>query len=217
MYASLGFLIPLLLIELWVYIPTNYLFFHLEKIIATGSDHMEIISGNGFNLWTWIYSDQNISSRSPLIGFVSPMQIGLFLFFTYFVAISSRLISLKSISFGTILLYIGIINLGMNVFFTGTHERYLYHCYPFLVIGILSDFNFSKNRTHKNPYKILWFTLLCATIYGAFVFGVLMKTWKEGYFYQTLIAHRITALIHFVYLIVITWFFFQQDARQRIN
>ena len=215
--AASGFFIPLLLIELWVYIPTEYTFFHLEKILATGSDHMEIISGNGFNIWTILYSDQNMSSSIPLIAWLTPMHLGLFSFFTYFSFITLRLIRTQVFTFGTIILYIGLINLAMNVFFTGTHERYLYHCYPFILMGILSTLTYRKRIESPNYFGILSITLVCATIYGMFVFGVLMKTWKEGYFYQSLIAHRITALVHLAYFIYITRFYYQEHAEQRID
>ncbi|MFM8313146.1 MAG: hypothetical protein ACKOA8_02565, partial [Deltaproteobacteria bacterium] len=108
-----------------------------------------------------------------------------------------------------VFLIIALVNLAMNVFFTGTHERYLYHCYPFLIIAFLLDQNHRSELKSRSNYFIPMI-ILSAICYGSFVFGSLIKSWVEGYFYQSLTANRICALIHITLLITISTLYFNR-------
>jgi hypothetical protein len=198
-----GLFIPFILVELWLYIPEEYLFSHLEKIFLEGSDHMNEISGNGFNLWVLFYTSQDLDSTFPIVENFSPKTIGLIIFLIY---VNILLIKFLKSGYSLIntLFFISLTNLSMNIFLTGMHERYLYHFYPFVFLLVLL---IKKNGLKVNFILIL--ILFSSLIYGAFVFGVLSPVIKLGYFYQSLTAHRICAIWHCFILVLFTFFWFK--------
>src|SRR5262249_37342711 len=87
-----------------------------------------------------------------------------------------------------ILLYLAQSNLGFNVLLSGTHERYLYHCFPFL---ILAAFFFWERQTVFSGRSVL-LCLGAAILYGLFVYSVLSPP---------VIPHEFVGAIHLVLLI----------------
>lgn len=199
-FGALGFLVPLVLIELWLYIPEKYFFFHFEKIIDTGSDHMNFISGNGFNFWMLVYSNQDGTSLDPILLGLSPKQIGLLLE-AVFIAPILVVFFRKKISVYGVLNLICLINLSFNLFFTGTHERYLYHFYPFLFLLLAYRHTYLK----KVSIPIWLGATFCASIYGTFVYGAMQGMETTNWFFQSYIAHRITFFIHLPLLVILTF------------
>jgi len=160
-----------------------------------GSNHAENISGNGFNLWMFLGRDMWSSSRITFpvlwdhgVGkfFVSPYNAGMllylifiaFLLFTGFrvcwLVLQGKAYINKRANADVYLLsllcfFLGLSHLGFNVLLTGTHERYLYLGYPFLLIAVtwfcVNKFTFSWQSTV--------FCFFAASAYGFFVFSII--------------------------------------------
>jgi len=204
----LGFLFPLFLFELWIYTPDEYLFF-AQKAFKTGSNYMDTISENGFNLWSLFFSSQNTSSTLPLFADITPKQMGLVSFCIFYFAIFLKFLR-SQFNLSRVFLTIALANLAMNIFLTGTHERYLYHCYPFLIIALIIERNQPKELESETNYLIPY-VVFSGFCYGVFVFGSLIKSWIESFFYQSLIINRLCALIHIILLIKLSTLYFGRN------
>ncbi|MFN8382157.1 MAG: hypothetical protein U0V02_09470 [Anaerolineales bacterium] len=183
---AFAFVIPILLIDLNLNLKSPYLS-HLQYVLATGSQHGDTISSFGFNIWTFLAKDPRGSSHIPL-GFhlgsttlfsVIPYSTGIFLFlllnvFLLFVytkyfyrqyAYGIRFFSAENILL--LLLHLALVNLSFNLFLTGTHERYLYHFYPFIIIACLGLSFFKRG--------FVYLLMAGATFYGAVLYGYLTR------------------------------------------
>jgi hypothetical protein len=163
---------------------SGYLFVWL----GGGSSHGNVISVNGFNIWMFLERDMWSSSEEPFYCLrlrdyefcLTPLYSGVVLYSSYILALSASYITLFlrpmldrgfrdeiQIRFilATLMLYLAQVNLGFNVFLTGTHERYLYHCFPFL---ILSAFYFQEH-TNLLSWPSTVFFVAVATLYGGFI------------------------------------------------
>jgi hypothetical protein len=121
---------------------SGYLFVWL----GGGSSHNNEISVNGFNIWTFLDRDMWSSSKEPFYCLrlrdyefcLTPFHSGFALYGSYIFALSTFYITLffrpllvrgfrdaTQIRFmlATFVLYLAQVNLGLNVFLTGTHER----------------------------------------------------------------------------------------------
>src|SRR5690606_2558440 len=159
-----------------------------------GSEHVNFISGNGFNVWLLFAHDMNESSTASWFLGLSPKKMGIFLtaitafwvFFRFWITTKK----VEGISILThFLIAYSIVFLAVNLFFSGTHERYLYHFYPFLIAGLL--------LLNASRFTI-YLTLFSAVCYGLFVLGVLNKLHLTHWFYMEYWAHRICFVIHFI-------------------
>ncbi|MDJ0741854.1 MAG: hypothetical protein QNJ32_00680 [Xenococcaceae cyanobacterium MO_167.B27] len=158
-----------------------------------GSEHGNKISGNGFNIWMFLGRDMWSSSRTPFFTLklgnwkddIAPYQAGIFLYsiftaFLLFICCKCIWTILnKKIEFGQrdkadvhlialLCFFHGLSHLGFNVLLTGTHERYLYLGYPFLLIAV--------TWFYTNKIAFSWqLTISCffaAFAYGCFVFSM---------------------------------------------
>lgn len=151
---------------------------HILLVLFSGrSGHGNVISSNGFNLWTLFFS----GSSSPILTCgLSVKSIGLILFCSigfslwasaaYFIwnyVRSCERFSIRIVA-GIVFLVHGAHNLLFNIVLTGTHERYLFHCYPFLLMAY-SLFG----RRIVGKWEIL-IALAGALVYGEFVRSVLL-------------------------------------------
>jgi hypothetical protein len=202
-FFSLAFsiLFPVFLFDLWLEIPEKYFFSHVERIFDTGSEHINFISGNGFNIWLTFFPDQNVSSTNPFFFGLSPKIIGLMLFVFGNLWMIMQLFHLFKkgpqdfkFIFVNLVGYFAFYNLLFNVVLTGTHERYLYHFYPYLIVFLLYLY-----FNHKQSIKFIELDLLVAffgaSLYGFFVFCILMK------YLDNLVYHRILMVIHLLLLV----------------
>ncbi len=189
---------PIFLFDVWLNVPEPYLFSHLERVFSTGSGHMNKISGNGFNIWILLGRDMWSSSDIPFYKSLTPKNTGLFLFLAVLIAQTIILINkLKqnwNIATNTDLVvlslfYLALVNLSFNLFLSGTHERYLFHFYPFILMALLATRN----------YIGVGLSILGAGIYGCFVFTILYPKWYQVGDEFTLLCHGIL----FIYLIYI--------------
>lgn len=159
-----------------------------------GSSHAGKISGNGFNIWMFLGRDMWSSSDVPFFTFnmgnlrneISPYKAGTFLYrilmvFLLFTSLK-KIVSIfrmtksrentpiiDSYLIALLCLFHGLSYLGFNVLLPGTHERYLYLGYPFLLIAGLW---FYTNRLVFSWQSII-FCFITASAYGCFVFSVI--------------------------------------------
>jgi hypothetical protein len=211
---SLAFLSPIFVIDLFLIDHKGY-FSHLGYIFTQGSKHGDIISGNGFNLWTFFVASPTQPSRLPIeiqiAGLpsiaINPYSTGIilfllinlilaFLYLRYFYknrfTQAEQFFNLENIFL--LFLHIGLVNLSFNLFLTGTHERYLYHFYPFVIIAALGLFN----------RKLVYFLLAAGTSYALFVLAHikgLLSLYGQTPF---IIMFGIHAPL-FIYLIALLW------------
>ncbi len=157
------------------------------------SPHGEVISGNGFNLWILLGRDMWSSSKEPFTALrlgawqqeLTPYHTGivlyaallLFLFATAFLALRPLLArgalawlagDGQAALLALLSLLLGLTQLGFNVLLTGTHERYLFLGYPFL---LLSTWWFAR-RGQMAMGLAVW-TLVAAILNGVFVLGAM--------------------------------------------
>jgi hypothetical protein len=159
-----------------------------------GSEHGDKISGNGFNIWMFLGQDMWSSSRVSWFSLrlaswkddISYYQAGIFLYsiFMAFLLLTTcrgiwqvlkgknwlrRSEQAEGYPLAILCFFHGLSHLGFNVLLTGTHERYLYLGYPFLLIAVTW---FYLNKVAFSWHSIL-FCFFAASAYGCFVFSII--------------------------------------------
>ncbi|MBC6952494.1 hypothetical protein DWB58_31680 [candidate division KSB1 bacterium] len=200
---ALSFAAPILLVDSLLKYDSQYLS-HLHYVLAAGSSHGDTISSFGFNIWTLFTDDPFGSSHETMSVFglnLIPYNAGIALFLLSILLLSvaaiyfhigeyktgNRSFTVRHLCFW--LVHLALVNLSFNLFLTGTHERYLYHFYPFAIASVL----FLQKMEGVNRAVLLG----GATFYGVFLYGYL-----TGYnlnFDQ--LPYRIMTVLH-VYLLV---------------
>lgn len=197
--ALISFILPILLIDKWLTLPGEYNLSHFQKIFLEGSEHVNFISGNGFNIWMLFVDEMYTPSTSSWFLGLSPklmgiLMVGITALFTFYAFAKYYLKQGVKQLIGNYLLGYALLFLAVNLFFTGTHERYLYHFYPFLLIALL------LLRASK---ALLYYTLFGAVCYGSFVFGILKQYHHSQWLFSSYFAHRFVFVIHFVLFILL--------------
>jgi hypothetical protein len=185
------------IIDLFLTIPPPYKS-HLFYIwFGGGSSHGYAISANGFNIWTFISTNMQVLSTIPFSGILNPNSLGTslyglyFLFLIAFIILNKKkviidfFVSIKenkyekyvSLLFGCFLLVFSLLQLAMNVLLSGTHERYLYHFFPFAFLSLL----ILKKENQNIENKSFIFLLISGICYGLFVYGI--NSQLPGYFF----------------------------------
>ncbi|PSB26857.1 hypothetical protein [Stenomitos frigidus] len=159
---------------------------------GAGSEYGNKISVNGFNLWMFLGLDMSSSSHVPFFTLelgswmdpISPYKAGIisysifiaFLLLTAFKGASTILKKnvwieqkdkLESHLMALLCFFHGFCHLGFNVLLCGTHERYLYLGYPFLLISVA--WFYTNQLVFSRQPAICCF--LAAAAYGCFVFS----------------------------------------------
>lgn len=181
--AAAGFLFPIFFVDAALQLKPPYVS-HLQYILATGSQHGDTISSLGFNIWVFFTNDLLGSSRLPLqigsfsLALISPYFAGLTLFvflnivlFILFLRDLRRQdnAGMQTFNIGQVistLFYFSLVNLTFNLTLTGTHERYLYHFYPFILMACLG----LMGRSHFINRPLLISLFAGALFYGAYLF-----------------------------------------------
>lgn len=185
--SAATFLLPAIAVDLNLKINPPYVS-HLQYVLATGSQHGDKIASLGFNIWVFYTKDLLGSSHIPLqIGDLSfapltPFSGGYILFgvlvvflFSLFI-INIRLQNTETQAFNTqqiatAFVFFSFINLAFNLTLTGTHERYLYYFYPFIIIACLALMPYSRF------FKKITLTVLLS---GALIYGVYLFVYLSG-------------------------------------
>jgi hypothetical protein len=175
-------------------VPTQFHNSSYWFVWKTGSNHADIISANGFNIWVFLgrngWSSSHVPFATLAIGSwkyaVSPYGAGIFLYlffiaFLLVTAIKSIVRILKMTDYicpsdkqegyllALLCFFYGLSQLGFNVLLCGTHERYLYLGYPLLLIAVL--WFYTRQMLFSRGSLLLCF--FAALIYGGFVLSVL--------------------------------------------
>lgn len=224
--AAMSIILPVLVLDLNLDLKDPY-FSHLQYVLATGSKHGDTISSVGFNIWVFFVKDLLGSSHAAIpiqVGSMTlfsivPYSLGIILFllvnaflFYYFAKHiwQQRSQNVRAFPADTILLfflYLALVNLSFNLTLTGTHERYLYHFYPFVVIACLG----LKDRSPYFNRVMLAVLIVGALIYGAFLYAYLTLLVRT---YSVFVLRALGAfhLFLFGYLIYSMRMFFKSHA-----
>lgn len=198
--ALSGFLVLMIPVEWWLSYPQNGHFTHYQRILESGSDHLDIISGNGITIWQFFYSELEHPSTEPFGLFLSPKTTGIiitcvmscWIFYHYFKKV--RYSTEISFQIGLICLVLALFNLSFNLFLTGTHERYLFYFYPFLILAFAG---LSKHNLIFNTFdKMLFF--IGSISYGIFVLAILKGWLKVDGAHVNTIYHKLLPILHLV-------------------
>lgn len=205
---------PFFIAELFLKTPLGYVS-HFQYVLATGSNHGDVVSSYGFNVWRFFVSDPLTSSHDSVVvplgqSFqlsVIPYRAGILIFILvnvflvsltlfYFRKRFARLDSYLKEDFSFWMMYLGLVNLSFNLFLSGTHERYLYHFYPFVMVALLS--------LPKHNMRSLILASSGAFFYGCFLFGYLTG-WNQLFGDLMFDGMGIFHLIFFIYLGSLLW------------
>ncbi|MGK7939553.1 MAG: hypothetical protein AB4062_05260 [Crocosphaera sp.] len=192
-----------------------------------GSEHGKKIAGNGFNMWIFLFRNQKASSVEPFFslnigGFtssLSPYKVGIYLYcsfiaFLLFTGCRSGWQFLKKIIIAprkdkliysivpVLCFFHGLCHLSFNVFLTGTHERYLYLGYPFLLIAVTW---FYSRKIGFSWYSTL-FCFISSFIYGSFVYSRI-GTLPSILFFLT--EPKFLGIVHIFLLVVLSYHWLQ--------
>ncbi|MGB7538823.1 MAG: hypothetical protein WBM17_09805 [Anaerolineales bacterium] len=196
---------------------------HLQLIWRTPGRLGDFLSNNGINIWMLLGRDMLSSSALPLfpespvglLRWLTPFNAGIGLFAIIVGAFSlstawtiwkckepgSQLLNREALLNG--ILHLALVNLAYNVLLTGTHERYLYNFYPFVLLACLGleayDPRFSK--------YLAALLLIGANVYGYFVLGIL-----TGDFSFRFQVHKSLAVFHagLLFLLLAIVFLYQR-------
>jgi hypothetical protein len=191
---------------------------HLNYIFiggGSGNISWKYISWNGVNIWNLLGWKQLTPSTQTYWGPLSPLNSGIALFLFYLLALYIPL-ALKSLKITSKLdalmdswpviaaLFVfsaGLVYLGFNVMVPGTHERYMFHSYPFLIISII--YFWYERRILS--FRWLIYVSICAFAYGTFVLKMIGLNLPLLFVFQN---HFFQIVIHIVLLVLLTaaWF-----------
>jgi hypothetical protein len=220
---------PIILIDSTLHLRPPFIS-HLQYIWETGSHHGDIISSFGFNIWIFLSKNPFGSSHEVInIGITPdysipliPYNLGIALFLisvTFFSAFFLQYI-IRKFRRGTrffdretilgFLFHLSLVNLSFNLFLTGTHERYLFYFYPFLIMAYLGLENYSAlfNR------KLLYLLFAGAASYGLVLYVYLIGAIKN-YGWVPFQASSIFHVCLFVYLSILFTSYFKPNKVER--
>ena len=162
--------------SLFVDTPQPYLL-HLQYVLLgtiRQDSHFAVLGGG--NLWTLLGWQLNESADGllPFLG-ISPRALAFILFSSALVIVHLPLKHLfrtsRDMFWIGIVFVLALTNLLFNIFLTGTHERYLFHFYPYVIVAVVA----LQARAGRPPWIWLAGLSLTATLYGAYVFSSLYK------------------------------------------
>jgi hypothetical protein len=156
----------------------------LDYVLKSGSGHIGKLSRNGPNLWTFLPREGSSSSSIPFYDSLTPLAAGLGLY-ALLLAFLTLLLFLHLLRLALdrdklfadsrsicafLLFYTGMGHLMMGIFITGTHERHLYHAFPFLVMA-----SYVSWKRGFSDFLSRNFFLVCLTsfFYGTFVYSII--------------------------------------------
>jgi hypothetical protein len=163
---------------------------HLQIVWSARSTVGSLLSLNGINLWVLLDRSMLSSSAVPLISnspfeifrLITPASVSVFLLLAVVTVLSASTgwMAAKRARSGArfldrelllnFILHLAIVNLAFNVLLTGTHERYLYHFYPYILLAWLGLGGFDR----RFPEALSVLLVFGANLYGFFVLGVLI-------------------------------------------
>jgi hypothetical protein len=150
----------------------------------TGTWHSGYLFANGPNVWTFIADRNKTPSDVPVYGSLTPRQAGfaaagvvcalLVAIFAIHAAIAlrdrRRFALDRRLLAATAVVLIGLLNLVVPLLSTGTHERYFFHAFPFLIVGLAG---WHAAAPQSAPRARLPWAIAAAFVSGCFVLSIL--------------------------------------------
>ena len=207
--AALTFVTPVLAVDAYVDVPAPFAS-HLTYVLwGPGPTHGNILSDHGLNIWALSAAPMG-SALDPIVPGVTYQAAGVGL---YLIILSALIYHGRQRFFGTpqsfaerrvqmasAIVLIGLANLAFNVLLTGCHERYLFHAYPCLILGLL--FFINQGWVSK---KRLMLIMLTAAAYGAYVWVIMSLPVKQDYNLANALQ-IVLAIVHASMLVsLMTW------------
>lgn len=227
---GVSIVLPVFVVDINLHLPLPY-FSHLQYILKTGSQHGDILTSYGFNIWMFLPVKQHWPSRQAVEFFqgsgfsfsIVPYDwgIALFVLTTIFFSVFVIRAMIRKYKAGlhffdrqTMLLFLFhlcLVNLSFNLFLTGAHERYLYFFYPFLIILCLSL---------ENPMKLFGRRLTFLAVFGTFSYGILLVSYLSGMVqtlgkYNSKIPFQVMVVFNLFLFGVLSFLFLKQVKVQR--
>ena len=197
-----GVVVPFVAVDAWVRRPAQFVFTHYERVLATGSDHMDVLSGNGTNIWV-LAGTMDAPSTVPLIGTMTAQQLGLAGFAVLAVVLTAMYVrgfvrmGDTRARIGLSAAYVALFNAGFCLLLTGIHERYLFYCYPFLLIAVALS-----RRAGVRGVVDRVVLVVGSVVYGMFVLAILMEWLKVNGEHVVTYAHVVQPI---VLAVVLAW------------
>jgi len=214
---------------LFLSVPDGYFSHLLYVVFGGGSEHGDKISGNGVNIWTFLGRRRYSSSEAAFHGIFTPKATGWVLYIGVLVILlvsflrrtKGELLKRSKVlirstdagqrSLALSVLLLGIINILFNAVLAGTHQRYLFHSYPFLIIGVLFWIRISKVFSTKH----IVYLGLCASAWGGYVYQHVNQDHLSLVFFvkhvQFIAALNLFMLVYFLD----KWFFGMRSLAKR--
>jgi hypothetical protein len=151
---------------------------------STGSDHSRYLFANGPNVWTFLATRNLFPSDLPFYGSLTPRRAGFTVAMAVCLALGSWLalhgfpVLRRRARFeahrhglaAALLAFVGLLNLVVPVLVTGTHERYFFHAFPFLMLGFAG---WRARRDDVTPAGSLLWIAAAGCISGCFVYSIM--------------------------------------------
>lgn len=214
--------------------PPGYYGSGLLYVLSTGSNHANILSAQGANLFSLLPGDPSRPSfnYTPLLSFrgLTISGIPLYLGIGWFTALSviffgcgfrlayaNRPLSPRGLVLYA-LTFAAFLSVLMNTVLAGTHERYMYH-YGFFVIPVLLTL-VTLSRAYLQS---LLLSVVHLTVYGVFVYEVLLRTevlFPHTLVHQTLVCMNLASMLYMLFSVVLAArtpanFLFSLEERDR--
>jgi hypothetical protein len=168
---SLGGPIGCLLIfgwlDWWPALPDDHRSHFAFLIFGPSTSYGDQTSIFGLNIWAIKPGGPFICPTCKWSGLAMYLAAMIYIFVVPF-AFLRRQIKGSSLLFAMLVLVLGLSNLAFNVLLTGVHERYLFHTFPFLIIGGLV---LRREGLMRDGYLVL--TIAIGSLYGIYVWMVL--------------------------------------------
>lgn len=223
--SAFSFFIPVLVVDLNLKLKPPYVS-HIQYVLQTGSQHGDKIASLGFNIWVFYTKNLFGSSHIPLqigglslapltpfsLGYILFAILGIVLFSVFIVNIRQQNTEIQMFNFQQIisaLMFFSFINLAFNLTLTGTHERYLYHFYPFIIIACLALIPQSRFFNH---------TMLTVLIFSSLMYGVYLFAYLSGEVRPSnYVIIRMIAALHLSLFIYLFYSWLRNSTSQSAN
>ena len=150
----------------------------------TGTWHSRYLFANGPNVWTFLADRNRVPSDLPFYGGLTPRRAGfaaagvvcalLGIVFAIHAAIAlrdrRRFALDRRLVAATAVVFIGLLNLVVPLLSTGTHERYFFHAFPFLIVGLAAWHAAAPESAARA--RLPW-AIAAAFVSGCFVLSII--------------------------------------------
>jgi hypothetical protein len=151
-------------IDRWPALPDSHRS-HLAFLLSGFADDWTSIAG--LNLWALKPGGPSLCHACTQSGLALYIVAMAYIFWVA-LALLKRQMHDSNLLFAVLVTLLGLSNLAFNVLLTGVHERYLFHTFPFLIIGGLV---LTRKGLMRVPHLAL--TTAIGSVYGIYVWMIL--------------------------------------------